>query len=89
MLYLLFFSTDAIANAGGTEIKYIDTQTGVELAGVGNILGAYITGATNANVGLVLFKSSTLSIVFYIIGVGSNKTLIFYNTVTNIRVFYF
>ena len=55
MLYLLFLSTDAIASAGGTTIKYIDTQTGVELAGIGNILGAYITSAVgNIIIGLMV-----------------------------------
>ena len=66
MLYLLFFSTDAIANGGGTEIKYIDTQTGVELSGVGNILGAYINEAVgNVLIGLIMGRESSRAITFY------------------------
>lgn len=92
MLYLLFLSTDAIANAGGTEIKYIDTQTGVDLTGVGNLLGAYINQEVSGAVavGLILSRHGTTFVTFYPVQMGSTITIgTGGGTKYNIRVFYF
>lgn len=88
MLYLLFLSTDAIASAGGTEIKYIDTQTGVELAGIGNILGAYINQAVGTALGLIMSRDVRVAVTFYPVYMGSTITFATGGAI-NIRVFYF
>lgn len=81
-------STDAIANAGGTTIKYVDTQTTVDVSGYGNILGAYITDAVgNVAIGLVPYRSRTEVLAF--VAVYLNQTVTLATGRINIRVFYY
>ena len=79
-----FYWTDAIANAGGTTIKYVDTKT-AQLITVSNVLGAIVTDNTGFAVGPVLFRNGNY-VVFYAL---TTAGVVNVNTTVNIRVFYF
>ena len=82
---MCFFETDAIAGiSGGTEIKYIDTQTGVNVSGYGNILGAVPLWNYSNNIQLVL-TSLNGSIKFMSADINGSA----YASSYPIRVFYY
>ena len=79
-----FYWTDAIASAGGTTIKYIDTTTREDIT-VSNVLGAIIIDNTGYGMSPVLFRKGGL-FIFYIL---SDSGGINVNVVISIRVFYY
>ena len=59
-------STDAIKNiSNGTTIKYLDTETCVDLSGYNNILGAVITSDVGNTFAVMLYKRPNWVKAFY------------------------
>lgn len=82
-------STDAIANAGGTKIKYIDTQTNVTLS-IENVLGANIKDNLGEPLySLIMVQYLKIYKIFYTMNSDSSDPHIDYSGGINIRVFYF
>ena len=81
-----FYWTDAIASAGGTTIKYIDTQTATLINPNLNIIGAKITDRLEAGYyGIIQYRFDN-NIIFYAI---SNSGTIHDSFAFGIRVFYY
>ena len=80
-----FLLDDAIANAGGTTIKYIDTFTNTPIK-VSNVLGAIITDKPEELLTPLLFKKGANTLIFYPLGIGGSVNQ---NSIISIRVFYF
>lgn len=87
----LYHSTDAIANAGGTTINYIDTKTGTDISSYSNILGAVITDSISSTTdfGLLLLKDNTRTAFYFFSSTVSNGCDVNFSATKNIRVFYF
>ena len=79
--------TDAIANAGGTTIKTLNTTTGVNIT-VSNILGAIYNGNSSTMYAVVLYQSSKTRKYFGLLS-EANSTIPDLSTREPITVFYF
>lgn len=73
--------------SGGTEIKYVDTKTGEDVSGYGNIIGAMFK-SIQRNATLVLTRD--YSIVMYVYGyISPGYFNADFSMKEDIRVFYF
>ena len=80
---------DAIANAGGTKIKYIDTQTNVTLS-IENVLGGNIKDDLGKPLySLIMVQYQKIYKIFYLMNSDTSDPIIDYSGGINIRVFYF
>ena len=80
---------DAIASAGGTTIQYVDTTSGVDVSGYGNIIGAMIIQNTGLSIGLLCSRANG-AIHFLPTIIGANSVITSSpSTTVNIRVFYY
>ena len=86
-----FYWTDAIASAGGTQIKSVDTRTTVDISGYGNILGAIYLEFLDytTRFGLVLLKNRNETAFFKFTSTVSDGCDVDFSTLEDIRVFYF
>ena len=90
-IYFYFLLDDAIASAGGTQIKYVDTKTTVDISRYGNILGAKYLESwdSGTRIGLVLLKNINVTAFYRFSSSSNNGYDVDFSLQRNIRVFYF
>lgn len=82
---------NAIASVGGTTIKYVDTETTVDISSYENILGAILleTLESSSRVGIVLLKDNVKTAFYKFISTVSDGCDVDFSARKSIRVFYF
>lgn len=87
-LLLFICDTDAITNAGGTSIKYIDVNNGTDISSYGNIIGGMVLSTKGSNSQSCIFTLSSGSKIVGSRNGASGFDMSFHSEIRH-RVFYF